>query len=137
MSLVDVAPTLLAYCGAIPEISQGVSLAPLLTGGALERPREHVLIDGRAGVLGLHTSRWALVPTRGRLVAFDVASEPGQTNGVPPGNEPAELAQLRALLAREAESLRLVRQRFGASALAGPSEDEWEALRELGYAGNE
>lgn len=137
VSLVDVAPTLLAYCGATPELTQGVSLAPLLAGDELERPREHVLIDGREGLLGLHTRRWALVPSGGRLLAFDMASGTGQASGLPPDGEPTELSRLRALLDHEAESLRLVRERFGESKHAVPSVDEAEGLRKLGYLGSE
>jgi arylsulfatase A-like enzyme len=135
-SLVDVAPTLLDYCGSTPEITQGVSLAPLLAGGQLERPREHVLIDGRAGQLGLHTRRWALVPTAGRVVAFDLEREPGQLVGLAPEAEPDELLLLRALLEREAEGLHQVRERFGTSAPLDPSASEAQALRELGYLGD-
>jgi arylsulfatase A-like enzyme len=136
VSLVDVAPTLLAFCGLAPELAQGVSLAPLLAGGGLEPARDHVLIDGRAGQLGLRTRRWALVPTAGRLAAYDAEREPAQQREMTLDGEPAgELARLRAVLVGERERLRLVRARFGPGAQADLSGGAREALRALGYLG--
>ena len=137
VSLVDVMPTLLSFCGTGPELTQGVSLAPLVTGGELERPRDHVLIDGRARQLGLRTLRWSLVPAKGRLAAFEVHIDPSQENEVSFSDEPPnELSRLRALLDKEVEGLHLVRDHFGAGKLQELSGEAVEALRELGYVGD-
>ena len=132
VSLVDVMPTLLSYCGARPELTQGVSLAPLVAGGQLERPREHVLIDGQAPQLGLRTRRWSLVPTRGRVAAFDLTADPLQVSEV----QDADLAGLRELLEREAERMRALGARFGPGERRELSRDDLELLRALGYAGD-
>ncbi len=136
-SLVDVVPTLLDFCGTAPELTQGVSLAPLVTGGELGSPREHVLIDGKAPQLGLRTQRWSLVPTGRGLAAFDVTQDPGQVHEVSLGDgSSSELARLRVLLNQELERLDLMREHLGPGRRAELSGKDLEALRELGYVGD-
>jgi arylsulfatase A-like enzyme len=137
VSLVDVMPTLLSFCGMEMEFAQGVSLAPLVSGGEFKNPRHHLLIDGREPLLGLRTQRWSLVPTQGRLAGFDSLHDPHQSNDLLAGDEPPEeLSELRALLDRESDQLRTLRDRFGPGEAQEYTEEELEQLRSLGYVGD-
>jgi arylsulfatase A-like enzyme len=140
VSLLDVAPTVLARLGAPPPAGyEGRSLLPLLRGEAgAPEPRDVLLElapkspeppEMRAHVRGLvRGTRKLLIDPAGNARIFDLSRDPDERGG---GGPPDELAGLLAALERERAELA---SRVGARAPAVPLDERTrEDLRALGY----
>jgi arylsulfatase A-like enzyme len=135
-SLLDVAPTLLAWAGLpIPEHAQGRSLlAPLPereaygeTDHTSDGTRKLFVRSGQGrGKTILSLRREAAVPAREEW--FDLASDPGETRSQPPRAEAADAIRRRAI-----DRWKQARGRGAGAPSVTLSEEQRERLRALGY----
>ncbi|HEX6883112.1 MAG TPA: sulfatase [Planctomycetota bacterium] len=139
---VDLLPTLLELHGLAPaeEPLEGVSLVPLLEGGALA-PREH-LAEIRLKT-GYHTN--ALVRGRhklieqasvGRLSLYDLESDPEERVDLV-AREPELVAELERALRAKVREAEARGERFGVGGVVETSPAELELLQKLGYGGDD
>ncbi len=145
VSLLDVAPTLLALAGAAPEPRhQGRSLLPLLGDAvAPSSPPEPILAEllplgagGEEPGQRLHSAaivagnRKGLRGTTGALEVFDLADDPGERHPLPPLVAAESLDLLATAEAMEGR----LREHAQPAGLARPLDDATkEKLRALGY----
>jgi arylsulfatase A-like enzyme len=140
VSLEDVAPTILDYCGSTPPPEmQGRSLRRLIAGEKNPFERSHVLMMDENGRMGLRTATWKLLATAVGWELYDLAQDPGERRNVMAGGRlPPEAEDLRRLLGEEEKRALTLRTRLGVKDTHGLSltESEIETLRALGYLGN-
>jgi arylsulfatase A-like enzyme len=130
VSLIDVAPTLLDLAGAEPlRGSDGESIRSLLAGGGGPRPRPIALhttaADRRVNLRGLRDASTKLIEdtAAGRREYYDLSADPREREDLYPTRQAASFEkQLAALEMRASVLLK-----------HGPSADELESLRSLGY----
>jgi arylsulfatase A-like enzyme len=139
VSLLDVAPTVLAWLGAPPQPQfEGRSLLPLLRSRGDEAGSADILLDlapkldpqeTRTHSRGLvRGSRKLLVDPRGGTLLFDLARDPGERAGA---GSPDEARELREALERARAELA---SRAAPSPAAEPLDPETrKRLRALGY----
>ncbi|MDB4961294.1 MAG: hypothetical protein JWP01_1293 [Myxococcales bacterium] len=108
VSLTDLSPTLVELAGFAPPVSDGRSLAPLLTSKRDADDRLGVafsaMIKDRSnpgGVTSLVVGAWKLIANRGKLELYNIKEDPGENRDLA-SKLPAKLAELREMLdARE------------------------------------
>jgi arylsulfatase A-like enzyme len=139
VSLLDVAPTILAHVGApAPPAFEGRSLLSALRGEAEPAGARDVLLElapkdrvreVRAHSQGLvRGTRKLLVDPKGEPRLFDLSHDPGERG---PGEPESEARDLAAALARERAALET---RAGPGAPSEPLDEKTRAeLRALGY----
>lgn len=131
--LIDLAPTVLDLLG-LPQLldGDGVSLAPLLAGKALEVPPAYVETlqpwhsYGWAPLAAVRTSEWKLIAAPAPEL-YDLRADPAETANLFGQGRPQELTLRRELRALEALPA------ISSAAVADP--DALARLRALGYLG--
>lgn len=128
VSLVDLAPTVAELCGVLPpEVTDGRSLAPLFSNGAL--PPRGVLL-GLHDTEGLRTLRLKLVEGSGRISLYDIANDLLEDDDISARTE--EISVLHG----ELEAARAAARRAPGARRHEETHADVEAeLRELGYLG--
>lgn len=128
VSLVDIAPTVLAAAGQgaslagrdlSPAWGEGLQPAPVFSSTRYEGAAVDAVFDGD----------WALIRSAGRSALYDLGADPGQGE---------DLAALRGAERRRLEALLAERQRADAAAALdtstlSPSEDVLQQLKAIGY----
>jgi arylsulfatase A-like enzyme len=137
VSLEDIAPTILDFCGSAPPPEmQGRSLRPLVTGGTDTPERSKLLMMDKNGDMGLRTATWKILTTKSGTQLYDLVRDPAERNDLmahrPP---PPEAEQLRRDLEAEVQHAFRLRARLGVPGERGISlsESQKEQLRALGY----
>ena len=133
VSLIDLAPTILGALGAPPiAASPGVSLWPLLTGGAAPPARDLLAERPRYGPDRGAVIRWpykAVVDLEGGpQLLFELEEDPGEQVNLS-AKYPAIMASLRAAITQQV-AMRRTRPTPGAATLDSATR---ERLRALGY----
>jgi arylsulfatase A-like enzyme len=136
VSIVDVAPTVLALAGAPPlPAAQGISLAPALAGGTLPDDRPLFFAWAAQGAAGVRRGATKYLRADHGHESFDLAMDPQEQR--PRGRREPPPAAETALLERHAAESAQLRARFEAPAgEAAPTAIEGrmeESLRALGY----
>jgi arylsulfatase A-like enzyme len=140
MSIVDVAPTVLALADAAPlRDAQGQSLADAFTGHYLARHRPLFFSWLAKGAQGVRQGPWKYLRADHGHELFDLASDPGEN--VPRLRKRAARAVDAALIADHRERSARLRERLagtGATPSASPSDAAidgrmQDSLRALGY----
>jgi arylsulfatase A-like enzyme len=140
VSLVDVAPTVLALLGLPPEPAfEGRSLLALLSHGdgrevLLELPRTGAAVDPRRHTAGMVDGRLKILLARQpggpeSMAAFDLGHDPHETTADPPGLRDAATA----LRTRLDERRRTLATRASAGEIVPIDRTLRERLRALGY----
>lgn len=100
---IDLAPTIAALAGVTPPaFVDGISLVPLLRGGALPQPRQAFLLgawfsNGRLRGHGLRTETHHYAEySNGSRELYDLRSDPFQLDNLVPAADPGELARFSA-----------------------------------------
>ncbi len=143
VSLVDVAPTLLDYAGALASTNatmQGRSLRPLIESEGTGEPRDYVFIDSGQRRYAVRTRFWKLMQEPdGTQHLYNLAVDPAETNDLlASGVEPDVLADLRAKLTAEVEQALATHERLRATRRdAKLDAADNSQLRDLGYAGDD
>jgi arylsulfatase A-like enzyme len=137
VSLEDIAPTILDFCGSapLPEM-QGRSLRPLVTGGKDPPERSKVLMMDKNGGMGLRTARWKILTTESGTQVYDLVRDPAERNDLMAHRPaPPEAEQLRRDLEAAVRHAFRLRARLGVPDERGISltESQKEQLRALGY----
>ncbi|MDG2308706.1 MAG: sulfatase [Candidatus Binatia bacterium] len=132
VSLIDLMPTLLRVAGStVPKGLAGEDLGPLLAGQEIEKPGVAYAsgVKWRPAAKAVRTRDSKLVRSGDVTWVFDVATDPGETRGVPPGS--IEIEELAAILDEHGEKLAAGPSfRTEAATMAPGTRDK---LRALGY----
>jgi len=108
VSLTDLSPTLVELAGFTPPVTDGRSLAPLLTGKRDADDRLGIayaaMIRDRSnpgGVTALVVGAWKLISENGKLELYNIKADPNELDDLA-GKQPAKVEELRLMLeARE------------------------------------
>lgn len=138
VSLVDVTPTVLELAGVLPTVPmQGMSLAPALTGKGTAVPADRVVYTERGvGEKAMVIARrgdlkWVVEP--GKVTRWDLASDPGELQGVAESGGDGEGTRLADAYRAGNDAFRT---RLGDARPTKADVDEatQQKLRALGYA---
>jgi len=144
VSLLDVAPTILAGYGIAPPAAfQGADLAPLARGERRPRRFDYVYaeldLDGRSREALRHHDRKLIRNRRppngpGEFELYDLAADPHEKNDLAPARPPV-LAELRRNLASVSAQVLAQAAASERVPLAALDRETLDALRALGYIG--